>query len=226
MSSAEDIFRQQVITLLSRCNNDVPTLLKSITRSLNESGRNDVRVELDPTGTVVTVAQSPYHVSAHQTTFQQTLQSIVNDAKAKLAAIVPPKETLSRASDRLASPKPSAASTAAAPQIVAPAVQSATPFVASASKPRSGSAASRCATAQRRSFAQRSLSPQADSRGLSASSYSNGNYLIRRYGGHFPAHANYGFYRRYGAQGRGAATSEFHNLPMGVRPSTKTGVYS
>ena len=41
---------------------------------------------------------------------------------------------------------------------------------------------------------------------------------LRRYGGAYPKHGNYDFYRRYGAAGQGAVTAEYHNKPNGDDP--------
>lgn len=45
-----------------------------------------------------------------------------------------------------------------------------------------------------------------------------GNYLLKRYGGCFPPHCQYSFYRKYGEYGQGAVTSEYHNFPAGKHP--------
>jgi hypothetical protein len=228
MASQEDIFRQQVVTLLSRCNNDVPTLIKAVTRSLNECGRSDVRAEVDGTGTVVTVAQSPYHVSAHLTNFQSSLERLVMDAKKELAAIVPPITTAKVAAaaagvSNAQAPGGAASTSDARNFIVLGSTSSATPNASASTKPANpqrtaspkGNAKGSIADGghHRRSFVN-SHNPRDN---LPNSKY-NGNYLLFRYGGKYPKHANYGFYRRYGFEGQGAATSEFHNLPSGQKP--------
>jgi hypothetical protein len=45
-----------------------------------------------------------------------------------------------------------------------------------------------------------------------------GNFLLRRWGGAFPPHCHYDFYRRYGEFGIGAASAEYHNFPAGRHP--------
>ncbi len=49
------------------------------------------------------------------------------------------------------------------------------------------------------------------------SNYS-GNFILKRYGGCFPEHCHYSFYKKYGEFGMGAATSEYHNFPAGRHP--------
>jgi hypothetical protein len=46
----------------------------------------------------------------------------------------------------------------------------------------------------------------------------SGNFILRRYGGCFPPHCQYSFYRKYGEVGQGAASSEYHNFPAGRHP--------
>lgn len=232
MATQEDIFRQQVVTLLSRCNNDVPTLMKSIARSLNECGRSDVRADVDSTGTVVTVAQSPYHVSAHMTNFQNSLERLVADAKKELASIVPPITTSAargttsdtKSGGSVPAKPPSTHQTSGSVDVQ----RVVTGNVASPPTSSSDLAAHRRTLSPSSKPMPRSVSPNDHHRrcfahsknprdNLPTSKY-NGNYLLFRYGGKFPKHANYGFYRRYGCEGQGAATSEFHNLPTGQRP--------
>lgn len=45
-----------------------------------------------------------------------------------------------------------------------------------------------------------------------------GNYILKRYGGCFPEHCHYSFYRKYGEHGQGAVSSEYHNFPAGRHP--------
>lgn len=218
MATQEDIFRQQVVTLLSRCNNDVPTLMKSITRSLNECGRSDVRADVDSTGTVITVAQSPFHVSAHMTNFQNSLERLVADAKRELAAIVPPITSAARSSTAVTTSATMVAPAAGASTVAAlppapPSLETVIARTHSPSKLQHPSNASHSFPHAHRSF-KNSKNPR-DS--LPTSQF-NGNYLLFRYGGKYPKHANYGFYRRFGAEGQGAATSEFHNFPGGQHP--------
>lgn len=233
--TAEDIFRQQVVTLLNRSNNDLPTLLKNVARCLNESGRSDVHFDVDSSGTLIKMSQSPYHVNSHMTTFQQTLDALVADAKKKLAGIVPPKETgLTRSVSSLSSPR--MASRAATPSRSTASPVNAVPSTGVAST--TVEPVSQAVTAPKNPILHTTQSPKKVARQsfrsqsanhtrrrspdvLPTSKY-NGNYILYRYGGSFPKHANYGFYRRYGLEGRGAATSDRHNLPLGVAPDKST----
>lgn len=220
MATQEDIFRQQVVTLLSRCNNDVPTLMKSIARSLNECGRSDVRADVDSTGTVITVAQSPFHVSAHMTNFQNSLERLVADAKRELAAIVPPMTTAGRAANPTATVS-STLSTAKTTATTASGVISTseqTIITTTVGATRDQSPAKTKSSKLPDPHAHRCFKNSKNPRDTLPTSQFNGNYLLYRYGGKFPKHGNYGFYRRYGYEGQGAVTSEFHHLPGGQRP--------
>jgi hypothetical protein len=220
MATQEDVFRQQVVTLLSRCNNDVPTLMKSIARSLNECGRSDVRADVDSTGTVITVAQSPFHVSAHMTNFQNSLERLVADAKRELASIVPPTTMPGRAAPTaVASTTTKATSgTPLVPQNAIPSVTQTTTTAAATSRAQSPPPTTGGGNKSIDSHAHRSFKNSRNPRDTLPTSQFNGNYLLFRYGGKFPKHGNYGFYRRYGCEGQGAVTSEFHHLPGGQRP--------
>ena len=45
-----------------------------------------------------------------------------------------------------------------------------------------------------------------------------GNFILRRYGGNFPPHCQYDFYKKYGERGLGARSSEYHSFPGGRHP--------
>lgn len=245
-SSEEDIFRQQVLTLFSRSNHDVSTLMKGITRALNTSGRTDVTCTVDDQGISSTLTQSQFHsTTASKMNFQLTLDRIANEARERILAANP--AAIAAKGIRVTSPPPAVktttttttTSTTATTTTPAPAAGTTTATTSMTTKPElvlqhamvkvskklrsmsAGPTSSGPKPPHHKSFRKE---PVEVSSAFPTSKY-NGNYLLQRYGGQFPKHGNYGFYRRYGTEGRGAATSATHNMPNGLKPDTSI-VYS
>jgi predicted transcriptional regulator len=205
MSSADDIVRAQVVSLFSRCENDVPRLVRTITRALNEVGRRDVSHSVSDDGASVTISQSL--TNSKKTSLQETLDRLVSDAKRQLAeyaaksAALKPQEN-SKGS-KIATQHPSTAPRAE---------------LSAAAMPTPSDVAHKVRVGREGSAKYRTFPKGPKERKELPSSNFNGNMLLRKYAGPVPPHQRYGFYRRFGYDGRGGATSEFHNKPNGERP--------
>ena len=332
MTTVEDITRAQVLTLFSRCGNDVPTLLRTVGRCLQEIGRTDVRVEADNNGTFVCVSQNAAYAK-RTSVFQQQVEGLAAQAKATVASFkqappyptpqstttasalggavrptgVPPLVGAPAAPSLVSAPLPtsivgsltspvanapalytsnigvpalasqqfsqpppavsamtvvasapppaaSIVTAGSSPQLPAAVASAAVPSYFSSPAPAPAAQAASTTSLANPPMGQKLLStaatvptsvtapssttavaspsqqkkrsssakpkcfPAENQRDYPTSNY-NGNYQLRRFGGDFPSHCNYGFYRRYGTEGQGAVSAEFHNSPGGGRPN-------
>jgi hypothetical protein len=208
--TTEEMMRAQVLTLFSRCDHNVPLLIDRIVKALQDSGRHDLRFETDANGAVVTVAQSTRHAPQKPSTdFLQAVDLRLDPTRT--GGIEDPMAAVRRANKQIAA-LDAHASTGAMTSAEERALHGSAYHGLGGPYPH---------RAPHRSFPE---TTKADKLASFPTSPYNGNYLLRRYGGAFPAHGNYGFYRRYGAAGQGARTAEYHNMPNGLTPDQ--GIYS
>jgi hypothetical protein len=201
----DEMLRAHILTLFGRSDHDVPKLMDRIVRTLQDAGRNDLRFETDANGAVVTVAQSTRHAPAkHRTDFMTAVENRLDPTRT--GGIPGPQSAIDRVNREIAAmDEPSMATNAT------------TATSSSMNRSMEGTAAGGAYPHRTpyRSFPASESDRKRE--GFPTSKY-NGNYLLRRYGGAFPKHGEYGFYRRYGAAGQGAVTAEFHNRPNGDSP--------
>ena len=204
--SAGDVQRAQVLSLFSQCDNDVKKLQETIVRSLQESGRRDIKIQTDNGGAIMVVSQAKAHARGH-TSFAQKLQDMQVEKEGAEAM----KRINAIQIDTLAGVEIPDGSSILNPD-----------SAAGKRGPKRGAS-----TVEWRQHLEGSKHCFARTEkdyklGAFPTSKYSGNHILRRYGGAFPKHGNYGFYRKYGTDGRGAASAEFHNFPNGDRPDTST----
>lgn len=194
MSADEDLRRGQVLSLYSRCDNDLALMMERIVRVLQEAGRHDIKIGVESDGAMITVTQAHRHSRVGGTNdFLRRLNQQLDSSRPGVADPKRMRELINAIVTGKA--EPAAAGVPAEAQL--------------SEKPhRSGF--HRCFPLTEKDRKLRSFP---------TSRYS-GNYLLQRYGGAFPQHGNYGFYRRYGLDGRGAASADLHNFPGGDAPDT------
>lgn len=194
--STDEVLRAQVLTLFGRCDHDVGALFERVVQALRETGRTDLSLNSDANAAIITVAQGIKHApSRYRGDFLDQLNQQFP---------APPVHTANGA------------------HIEAAARDAARfrPHAGGASRGEQGGDGGGSEDAaqhrhHRRCFPYTDRDEKRES--FPTSNY-NGNFLLRRYGGCFPPHARYEFYRQYGMSGQGAASSEHHNLPMGEAP--------
>ena len=210
MATQEDEIRAQVLSLFSACNNDLRILQERIVRSLQQTGRHDVKLDQDGAGSVMVVSQSKQHARGHMSFKQQLdemhLDKAAKKAQARIGEIeiqaspsmeITDFDTFRKREGRSSSPKGRRTASAGG------------------RANHSGASYRQHLEGSRRCFKR---SEKDLKREAFPTSKFTGNYILQRYGGAFPPHGNYGFYRRYGLEGRGAASAEYHNFPNGERP--------
>lgn len=186
---SDDAFRAQVLTMYASSDSNLQLMLERIVRSLQDCGRNDVRMQGDSTGAIFTIAQAARYIHGVPS-FAERLERIAPSIQAEVDAARLRIESIAIPDLPVAGPAGAAARHRG-------------------DSPRHhGSAKYRCFP-----LTEKDLKRQA----FPTSRYS-GNYTLQRYGGAFPPYCNYGFYSRYGYDGRGAVSAEFHNFPSGSRP--------
>jgi hypothetical protein len=209
MATKDDEIRGQVLSLFSACDNDVRLLLERTVRALQEAGRHDIKLDKDGSGAVFVVSQGASHARGHLSFKQQLEQMQVNKAAEKAKKRI--EEITVNAVDGLNVP-------------TFEQFQQEQKRARSAAKLRGQSADKKDLEYRKHLEGGKRCFEQTE-RDLKLASFPtskySGNYTLFRYGGAFPPHANYGFYRRYGSDGRGAAGAEFHNFPNGERPDTQ-----
>ena len=184
--------RAQVLTLFGRCDHDVGVMMERIVRSLQETGRSDLSLNKDANAAVITLSQGIRHAPARfRGDFLHQLGGDIDNAA--ILAGGSARQVIHTASAAYEEHRK-----AQEEQFAAHAEQS------------------RSLRARRRCFPWTSADERLQT--LPVSDY-NGNYILRRYGGCFPPHARYRFYRRFGMTGQGASSSEYHNLPLGDAPT-------
>ena len=204
--SNDDMLRAHILTLFGRSDHDVPKLMDRIVRTLQDAGRTDLRFETDANGAVVTVAQSTRHAPAkHRTDFMTGVESRLDPTRT--GGIPGPQSAIDRANREIAALDEPSGTTNLTSMTTSSANRSTRSGVIGGAYPHK---------TPYRSFPHTAADTKRDE--FPTSRY-NGNYLLRRYGGAYPKHGNYDFYRRYGAAGQGAVTAEYHNKPNGDNPA-------
>lgn len=201
----DDEFRAAVLHLFVASDSNLRTFLQRTVRALQEVGRSDIRVQPDTTGAVFTLAQAGRHATGGGTFLERlnliapTLQAEAHAARMAIGSIC----------------IPDAAEIDAAMRAHQRALELETNQDKEGAPPDGRGGTAQSPPARRRCFPRTEKDAKRES--FPTSKYV-GNYQLFRYGGAFPPHANFGFYSRYGYDGRGAASSEFHNNPGGERP--------
>ena len=211
----EIALESEVQMLFNSCGGDAIKLIEVIGKVLRTNGREDVSVHTDAQGTLVSLAQAPQFAlnRNRQAAFLSSLDNIIKRSEKDVAMH----------KERMAAHLP----TATTEEEFLKEVKSSIRFGPSDPHRGQPSTLVTCAcSAQRLSRLDDSHRPKCFQRphddnatyeGYPTSKY-NGNYHLRRYGGKFPQHCNYGFYRRYGLKGQGAVTAGAHNYPAGAPP--------
>ena len=211
-----------VQALYNVCGKDAIKLVEVVGKVLKNNGREDVSVHSDAQGTLVSLAQAP-QFAAHrnrQTAFLSSLDDIMRQSQKDVA----------KHKQRMADHLPTAKNDEEFLKEVRAAINTGRPdphrdqpstLISCAC---SAQRLSRLDDSHRPKCFQRSQTDDAEYGGYPTSNY-NGNYHLRRYGGKFPKHCNYGFYRRYGLNGQGAVSAGAHNYPMGSAPQPDS-IYS
>lgn len=224
MYTAEEGVRQDVTALYNKCGNDLNKMIEAIGTTLHETaGREDIKVYADGNGSLISITQAPQYAlqNNRQSAFLRSLDEIMEKTRKELLTH---KERLNRElpynyqnheefkKDVQSSMLQNPDSHHIYPVIFAKGAHRSRSNFSSSVKGIPDEVKPRCfpRTAKDDDYA-----------GLPTSNY-NGNYTLRRYGGSFPEHANYGFYRKYGLKGKGATTAERHNFPAGSPPRTST----
>uniref|UniRef100_A0A7S1M5Q2 Uncharacterized protein n=1 Tax=Neobodo designis TaxID=312471 RepID=A0A7S1M5Q2_NEODS len=201
----DDMLRAHILTLFGRSDHDVPKLMDRIVRTLQDAGRNDLRFETDANGAVVTIAQSTRHAPAkHRTDFMSGVEARLDPTRT--GGIPGPQSAIDRVNREIAALDEPSGTTARLTSGTSSSLNRSQGVPAGGAYPH---------RTPYRSFPETAAD---EKRASFPTSRYNGNYLLRRYGGAYPKHGNYDFYRRYGAAGQGAVTAEYHNKPNGDDP--------
>eukprot|EP00744_Colponema_vietnamica_P010430 GILI01014738.1.p1 GENE.GILI01014738.1~~GILI01014738.1.p1 ORF type:complete len:248 (-),score=17.52 GILI01014738.1:70-813(-) len=212
--TTEEGIRQDVTSLFNKCGNDLSKMMEAIGTTLHESaGREDIKVYSDPNGALISVTQAPQYAlqQNRQSAFLRSLDEIMEKTWKELQGH---KDKLNRELPN------SYQSQDDFKRDVQTAMMSKPDVHHFATHKTSSRSASCCVKGTPDELKPRCFPRTAkddEYEGLPTSNY-NGNYTLRRYGGSFPQHANYGFYRKFGLRGQGATTSERHNFPIGSAP--------